>query len=681
MNTFSTMITAACLLGTTISFSGTAGAGDDDRDFMQARQAVYPALVNISVVGKQYQNGRMRRFPAAGSGVIVSPEGHVLTNFHVAGETTRITCKLPDGRVFNAEPIVLDPLTDLAVLQLQLEQDGTTEEVPFARLGDSDQLEIGDDVFAMGNPQTLSSSMTRGIVSNPTRVFTSFTGNEMDEVDLGGGQRTGLFTRWIQHDALILGGNSGGPLVNLEGEVVGINDRGGSGMSFAIPSNLADDVLRQAVEKGFVERGWMGLSVKPVDKINRDSGALVTWVVEGSPAEQAGLKAGDIITNMDGEPIRIRSFEEIPPLLKRMADIKPGSPAPIDWERDGKPMHGTLVSEPLEEYLGQEDEAKNWGITVRDVTAQMALGLRFPSAEGVMVTGVRPGKPAEKAQPQIARGDVILNVDGTPVENLEDFIREIRELEEGQESLVTFRRGDAEILTVIETEAERNVIGGGELPRAWLGAETQVLTKPVAKAIGLESTRGFRVTRIYPGTEAEAAGLRIGDVITAIEGGKLRASRPQDAAQLTRRIENLPVETEAAFDIIRDGKEMKLPIMMEPTPSSVSDTESAESEILEFSVRDPIFMDAIDKRWEDAVRGVVVTNVTPGGWASLGGLQQGDLLISINDKDVADVAGFEQQIESIMTQRPKIVKIFVLRDHRTNFIFIEPDWPEPEDAI
>jgi serine protease Do len=675
------MITAACLLGTSISISATAGAGDDDRDFMQAREAVYPALVNISVVGKQYQNGRMRRFPAAGSGVIVSPEGHVLTNFHVAGETTRITCKLPDGRVFNAEPIVLDPLTDLAVLQLQLEQDGTTQEVPFARLGDSDQLEIGDDVFAMGNPQTLSSSMTRGIVSNPTRVFTSFTGNEMDEVDLGGGQRTGLFTRWIQHDALILGGNSGGPLVNLKGEVVGINDRGGSGMSFAIPSNLADDVLRQAIENGFVERGWMGLSVKPVDKINRDSGALVTWVVDGSPAEQAGLKAGDIITDMDGEPVRIRSFEEIPPLLKRMADIKPGSPAPIDWERDGKPMHGTLVSEPLEEYLGQEDEAKNWGITVRDVTAQMALGLRFPSADGVMVTGVRPGKPAEKAQPQIARGDVILSVDGTPVENLEDFIREIRELEEGQESLVTFRRGDAEILTVIETEAERNVIGGGELPRAWLGAETQVLTKPVAKAIGLESTRGFRVTRIYPGTEAEAAGLRIGDVITAIEGGKLRASRPQDAAQLTRRIENLPVETEAAFDIIRDGKEMKLPIMMESTPSSVSDTESAESEILEFSVRDPIFMDAIDKRWEDTVQGVVVTNVTPGGWASLGGLQQGDLLISINDKDIADVAGFEQQIESIMTQRPKIVKIFVLRDHRTNFIFVEPDWPEPEDAI
>jgi serine protease Do len=681
MKTISAMMTATCLLGTTIVATSTVGGAEDERDFIQAREAVYPALVNISVVGKQYQNGRMRRFPAAGSGVIVSPEGHVLTNFHVAGETTRITCKLPDGRVFDAKPIVLDPLTDLAVLQLQLEKDGSMQEVPFARLGDSDQLEIGDDVFAMGNPQTLSSSMTRGIVSNPTRVFTSFTGNEMDEVDLGGGQRTGLFTRWIQHDALILGGNSGGPLVNLKGEVVGINDRGGSGLSFAIPSNLADDVLRQAVENGFVERGWMGISVKPVDKINRDSGALVTWVVEGSPAQQAGLKAGDIITNINGETIRIKSFEEIPPLLKQMADIKPGSPAPIDWERDGKPMHGTLVSEPLEEYLGQEDEAKNWGITVRDVTAQMALGLRYPSANGVMVTGVRPGKPAEKAQPQIARGDVILNIDGVPVESLKAFIREIRELEEGQESLVTFRRGDAEILTVLETEAERNVIGGGELPRAWLGAETQVLTKPVAKAIGLESTRGFRVTRIYPGTAAEAAGLRTGDVITAIEGGKLRASRPQDAAQLTRRIENLPVDTEASFDIIRDGEEMTLAIVMEPTPSSVSETESAESEVLEFTVRDPIFMDAIDKRWGDSVQGVVVTNVIPGGWASLGGLQQGDLLISINDQNIADVTGFEARIDSIMTERPKIVKVFVLRDHRTNFIFIEPDWPAPEDAI
>ena len=670
-----TLLTTSLL---SVSTAAVAAVPDQDQmtDIDRAREAVYPALVNISVVGKQYQNGKLRRFPAAGSGVIVSPEGHVLTNFHVAGETTRITCKLPDGRAFTARPIVLDPLTDLAVLQLDLDRNGVLEEVPYARLGDSDALEIGDDVLAMGNPQSLSSSMTRGIVSNPARVFTSFTGNEMDEVDLGSGQRTGLFTRWIQHDALILGGNSGGPLVNLDGEVIGINDRGGSGMSFAIPSRLASDVLTQAVEKGFVERGWMGLSVKPVEKMNRMSGALVTWVVDGSPAQQAGIRAGDIITELDGEPVSIRSFEEIPPLLKRMADIKPGMPASVDWERDGKEMSGTMVPAPLEEYLGKEDEAKSWGLTVRDITTQMALGRRYPNADGVMVTGVRPGRPGEKAQPGLARGDVIVSIDGTTIENLESFLGEMSELEEGNESLVEFRRGDALILTVVENDSERNVVGGGELPRAWLGAETQVLTKPVAKAIGLEGTKGFRVTRVYPGTEAETAGLRTGDVITAIEGGRLRASRPQDAAQLTRRIEALPVETDAEFTILRDGEETTMTIMMEPTPSSVSDSESSESELLEFTVRDPIFMDAIDKRWQGKVEGVMVTNVVGGGWGSLAGLQQGDLLISLNDIPVADVATFEKVLEDLNGERPAIIKAFVLRDHRTNFVFIEPEWPE-----
>lgn len=652
----------------------------DDRAIANARDAVYPALVNISVVGKQYQNGRARKFPAAGSGVIVSEDGHVLTNYHVAGETTRITCKLPDGRVFDAKPIVLDPLTDLAVLQLQLNKDGNRAVVPVATLGDSDELEIGDDVLAMGNPQTLSSSMTRGIVANPTRVFTSFTGNEMDEVDLGGGQRTGLFTRWIQHDALILGGNSGGPLVNLEGEVVGINDRGGSGMSFAIPSNLAADVLNQALEHGYVERGWLGLSIKPVEKMGNEHGALVTWVVEGSPADRAGIQPGDILTEIDGDRISIMSFEEVPPLLKRISDIRPGAPAPITWERNGEEMHSTVIAEPLEDYLGEEDEAKPWGITVRDITGQMALARRYESDGGVLVTGVRPGRPAEKAQPSIQRGDVIVSIDSVPVDDIESFRKEITELDAGNESLIEFRRGDARLLTVVETDEERNVVGGGELPRAWLGVETQVLTKPVAKAIGMDGTRGFRVTRVYPGTEAERSGLQTGDVITAIEGGRLRASRPQDAAQLARRIETLPVNTEAEFTIMRNGEESNLMIVMEPTPSSLTDSETGDDETLEFAVRDMVFMDAIENRWEGNVQGAMVTNVVSGGWAALGGLQAGDLIISLNDKPIVDVAGFKQAMEQIHAEQPKVIKVFLRRDHRTNYIFIEPDWPESDDV-
>jgi serine protease Do len=244
------------------------------RDIDFARSKVYPTLVNIAVVVQSYSGGRARRFPAAGSGVVVSAAGHVLTNFHVAGHTTRITCTLPSGERIDADIVAHDPLTDLSVLKLRLaERSNPTRPVSFSTLGDSDALEVGEYVLAMGNPLTLSSSLTLGVVSNTKRVFTDFTGTEMTELDLGAGERTGIFTRWIQHDALILPGNSGGPLVNLRGEVVGINELGGAGVGFAIPSNLAARVLNQVLTFGEVRRGWLGVTVLPVEKLGRQRGA------------------------------------------------------------------------------------------------------------------------------------------------------------------------------------------------------------------------------------------------------------------------------------------------------------------------------------------------------------------------------------------------------------------------
>ena len=229
---------ALLILLTTALPAAAKERGEDElrRDMEFAREQVYPALVNIGVVAKVHSGGRSVRFPAAGSGVIVSPAGHVVTNYHVAGEATRIVCRLPSEEVVEAEVVAHDPLTDLSVLRLKLEtRADRNAPIPFARIGDSDELTTGDYVLAMGNPLTLSSSMTLGIVSNPKRVFASFTGAEMDELDLGDGQMTGLFTRWIQHDALILPGNSGGPLVNLKGEVVGINELGGGGRGLRHP--------------------------------------------------------------------------------------------------------------------------------------------------------------------------------------------------------------------------------------------------------------------------------------------------------------------------------------------------------------------------------------------------------------------------------------------------------------
>ncbi len=380
------------------------------QDIENARRAVYPALVNIAVITKFYNGGRAQRAPAGGSGVIVSKEGYVLTNYHVAGNTTRINSTLPDGDALDATVVTHDPLTDLSVLKLDLgRRKRGSPPLPFAVLGDSDNLKVGDYVLAMGNPLMLASSMTLGIVSNTKRVFTDFTGTEMEDMELDGGEKTVLFTRWIQHDALILPGNSGGPLVSLKGEVVGINELGGNGVGFAIPSNIAAAVLKQALAGG-IKRGWLGISVLPVKKLGLDEGALVSAVWPNSPASRAGIKPGDILLSLDGAAVNVRFFEEAPLFYQQIAYLPAGKSVKLTYRRDGAPGSATAVIAPMEKSIGDEDENKTLGVTVQEITEPFARAEEMPDKKGVYVTGVRPSFPFNNAQPPILAGDVVLAI-------------------------------------------------------------------------------------------------------------------------------------------------------------------------------------------------------------------------------------------------------------------------------
>ena len=686
-------ILALLLAGAAVAQNHGGDALRDDIEFV--RRKVYPALVNISVVVKSFGGGRTQRSPGAGSGVIVSPAGHVLTNFHVAGNTTRIVCTLPDGEAIETDVVCHDPLTDLSVLKLRLEtRSDPTRPLPFATLGDSSALHVGDYVLAMGNPMGLSSSLTLGVVSNTGRVFTNFTGTELEEMDLGEGELTGLFTRWIQHDALILPGNSGGPLVNLRGEVVGINELGGGGMGFAIPSNLSSRVLSQVLAHGEVRRGWLGFSALPVGKLRRKQGALVASVLPGSPAEAAGLLPGDVVLAIDGRPVDVRFLEQVPELYQSIAEIQPGREVELTVERGapggpevttrttpgaGGPLALRAKVGRMEPSLGDELELARVGLTVRAITGPMALARRLPDTKGVLVTGVRPGKPFEEAKPEVRQGDVLVEIGGKQIADLRGFAEVVGGLPVGK-ALVSYRRGQESLLTLLEIKPDEPKKRGGELRKAWLGVRTQVLTTPLAEALGAKGTRGFRVTMVLPWTKAAEAGLQAGDIIVSIAGEQLDAYRPRDAQELVQLVEQQPIGKAVPVGVVRGKERLELQVVMQESPATATDVETAEEEAFELKVREITFMDRVERRWTADQQGLLVTDATMGGWANMAGLKGDDLIVSIEDRPTPTVKAFKEVMAQVLTSRPPVVRFFVRRGHRTQFVFLEPDWSSVPQA-
>jgi serine protease Do len=229
-----------------------------------------PALVRLHVVAVYDDQGREQKHESAGSGVIITPEGHVITNHHVAGNAKRIVCTLANKEEIEAELVGTDPLADIAVVKLRPEQ---KRDFPYAFFGDSDKLQVGDPIYAMGSPLALSQSVTKGIISNTEMVMPEMFWPFQFRLE---GEDVGSIVRWIGHDASIFPGNSGGPLVDVYGHIIGINEIS-FGIAGAIPGNLAKKIAFELIEKGSVARAWFGLEIQPLLKLgDTDEGALVS---------------------------------------------------------------------------------------------------------------------------------------------------------------------------------------------------------------------------------------------------------------------------------------------------------------------------------------------------------------------------------------------------------------------
>jgi serine protease Do len=268
----------------------------------RAIAAVLPSLVRLTVVYLDQQAGREVKGQLSGSGTIISADGYVVTNHHVAGRPRRIVCTLSNKEEIPADLIGTDPLSDIAVVKLH---PSTPRTFPFARFGDSDALKRGQAVVAMGSPLALSQSVTLGIVSNKEMIMPQSFGGGEDRLD---GEDVGMIVRWIGHDAAIYPGNSGGPLVNLSGEVVGVNEIS-YGLGGAIPSNLASAVAKVLIRDGRVRRSWTGIELQPRIGDGATTGALVSWAADKSPAAAAGLRPGDLLLKVDESEIDVEYAE------------------------------------------------------------------------------------------------------------------------------------------------------------------------------------------------------------------------------------------------------------------------------------------------------------------------------------------------------------------------------------
>jgi serine protease Do len=378
-----------------------------------------------------FEEGPSKEFKqrSLGSGFIIDKEGFIVTNNHVVEGADQIKVRLANDKEYEATVVGRDPKTDLALIKIE----GAKDLVPLP-VGDSDTQAVGTWVVAIGSPFGLEQTVTAGIVSAKGRIIGS-----------------GPYDDFIQTDASINPGNSGGPLVNMNGEVIGINTAivaSGQGIGFAIPINMAKDIIAQLKSKGEVTRGWMGVGIQDLTpelaeyyKVKGETGVLVTQIFEGDPADKAGIKANDIITAVNGEPVT--SSRE---LSRRIAALGVGQKAEITIMRDGREKTVTVeTAKRQDEQTLASKETENddkLGLSLQSLEPEMAARLGYDEAEkGVLVTGVEGGSKADKAGVQ--QGDLVKEINRKPVTGMDDFRKQLNKVKKGDPIMLLLKRGQS----------------------------------------------------------------------------------------------------------------------------------------------------------------------------------------------------------------------------------------------
>ncbi|MDR2391792.1 MAG: trypsin-like peptidase domain-containing protein [Planctomycetota bacterium] len=415
-------------------------SGGDARAIMAAaRRDVFPAVIFLMPVAERFDGGKTEKTQAAGSGVIISPDGEAVTNQHVIDRAVEIRCLTSDGRARRATLVGADKDTDLALIRLERR---AGETFPFARLGQSRDVEAGQFVMAMGAPWGLSRSVSMGIVSCVDRFLPG----------------RGGYNLWFQTDASINPGNSGGPLVDAAGRVIGINSLAsllGGNLAFAIPADTVRFIVDRLRRDGRVIRAWTGIRLQPLRDFEKnifyegDLGVLVAGVDPGSPADLAGIGAGQLILSVNGRETNGLNHEDIPALNQLLSELPIGKPTAVTLAPDarGENQESFFAVEltPREkgDAEGGDFDCRRWNMTVKAINKFANPLLHFFRPAGVFIQGMKI--PGNAAAAGLRSGDILVEIDGRPVEDLEACRRIYLEIEADaareKKAVITVLRG------------------------------------------------------------------------------------------------------------------------------------------------------------------------------------------------------------------------------------------------
>lgn len=407
-----TMLAAVILM--ILPFQAVGQEQGDFREIIsRAKSEVFPALIFVKPIVEDYGSGEKKQQEVFGSGVIISPDGYAVTNWHVVDKAVTINCVLFDKRQVPVELIGSDRDTDLALLKLPAPPQG--QPYPSARFADTAKVHEGDFVMALGSPFGFQRSISLGIISNAQRYI--------------GFETEYKYNTWLQTDAAINPGNSGGPLIDTRGAIVGINTLGvgGSGIGFSIPASTVQDTVERLKRDGRVIRAYTGLRLQALKDfhsntfVENEHGVLIAGVEENSPAARAGIRAGDVLRGAGGTAVEGMYAEMLPEIWRRLAYLQIDTPVALDLQRGGERVRIEITPEQKGASEGEDFDCRRWNMTVKEINKYGTPQLYYLREKGVYIQGTR--YPGNAQSSGLSRRDILLTIDKEPVETIADVKR------------------------------------------------------------------------------------------------------------------------------------------------------------------------------------------------------------------------------------------------------------------